>query len=413
VALIFYVASGWTGREHRVAQWVRVQWAITVGLAPAVLLLFGQVSIAGPLANAVAIPVVSVVVTPLALLAAAIPVDFLLELAARLVEWLLQFLELCAALPVALWQQHAPASWAVALAFAGAVWVLAPRGVPGRGCGLALMMPAFLLPPGAPLPGEAWITAFDVGQGLAVVVRTATRTLLYDAGPAFGPEADSGGRILVPELRAAGARGVDLMVLSHEDMDHIGGALSVLESLEVQGLASSLPQAHALNALVPAPRRCLAGESWDWDGVRFTFLHPRQDDAPVRRNNLSCVMRIEAGGASILLTGDIERLAELSLLHHPEMKSEVMLVPHHGSRTSSSAEFIQAVAPRWAIVAAGYRNRFGHPNAEVLARYAAAGTSIFRTDRDGAIHVLLKSAEVRVEGERARRPRYWRAAPPV
>jgi competence protein ComEC len=413
VALIFYVASGWTGREHRVAQWVRVQWAITVGLAPAVLLLFGQVSIAGPLANAVAIPVVSVVVTPLALVAAAIPADFLLELAARLVEWLLQFLELCAALPVALWQQHAPASWAVALAFAGAVWVLAPRGVPGRGCGLALMAPAFLLPPGAPLPGEAWITAFDVGQGLAVVVRTATRTLVYDAGPAFGPEADSGGRILVPELRAAGAKRVDLMVLTHEDMDHIGGALSVLESLEVQGLASSLPQAHALNALVPAPRRCLAGESWDWDGVRFAFLHPRQDDAPVRRNNLSCVMRIEAGGASILLTGDIERLAELSLMNDPRVRADVILIPHHGSRTSSSAEFIEAVAPRWAIVAAGYRNRFGHPNAEVLARYAAAGTGIFRTDRDGAIHVLLKSAEVRVEGERARRPRYWRAAPPV
>jgi len=301
----------------------------------------------------------------------------------------------------------------VALALAGAVWVLAPRGVPGRGCGLALMAPAFLLPPGAPSPGEAWITAFDVGQGLAVVVRTATRTLVYDTGPAFGAEADSGGRILVPELRAAGATGVDLMVLTHEDTDHIGGALSVLESVEVRELASSLPQAHALNALVPAPRRCLAGERWDWDGVRFTFLHPRPEEAPVRRNNQSCVMRIEAGGASMLLTGDIERLAELSLLHHPEVKAEVMLVPHHGSRTSSSAEFIQAVAPRWAIVTAGYRNRFGHPNAEVLERYTSVGTSIFRTDRDGAVHVVLQRAEVRVEGERNRRPRYWRAAPPV
>jgi competence protein ComEC len=414
VSLIFYVAAGWTGREGRVAQWVRVQWAITVGLAPAVLLLFGQVSIAGPLANAVAIPVVSVVVTPLALLAAVIPVDFILELAARIVEWLLQFLEFCAALPGALWQQHAPELWAVALALAGAVWVLAPRGVPGRGYGLALMAPAFLLAPSAPPPGEAWITAFDVGQGLAVVVRTATRTLVYDAGPAFGAEADSGGRIVVPELRAAGARGVDLMVLTHEDTDHIGGALSVLESVEVQELASSLPQAHALNALVPARRRCAAGESWDWDGVRFAFLHPKpEDSSSVRRNNQSCVMKIEAGGASMLLTGDIERLAELSLLNHPELRADVILVPHHGSRTSSSREFVAAVAPRWAIVAAGYRNRFGHPNAEVLERYTSVGTSIFRTDRDGAIHVLLRSGEVRVEGERSRRPRYWRAAPPV
>src|ERR1044071_3486858 len=413
VALIFYVAAGWTGREPRVAQWVRVQWAITVGLAPAVLLLFGQVSIAGPLANAVAIPVVSVVVTPLALLAAAMPVDFILELAARLVEWLLQFLELCAALPGALWQQHAPSPWAVAAALAGAVWVLAPRGVPGRGCGLALMAPAFLVSPVAPSPGEAWITAFDVGQGLAVVVRTATRTLIYDAGPAFGPEAYSGGRIVVPELRAAGASGVDLMVLTHEDMDHIGGALSVLESLEVQELASSLPQAHALNALVPAPRRCLAGESWDWDAVRFAFLHPRPEDEAVRRNNQSCVMRIEAGGRSMLLTGDIERAAEQTLLFEQKIKADVMLVPHHGSRTSSSAEFVEAVAPRWAIVAAGYRNRFGHPNSEVLKRYESIGTSVFRTDRDGAIHVRLGSGEVRVEAERARRPRYWRGVPPV
>src|SRR5262249_41300850 len=153
-----------------------------------------------------------------------------------------------------------------------------------------------------------------------------------------GPEADSGGRILVPELRAAGASGVDLMVLSHEDIDHIGGALSVLESLEVQGLASSLPPAHALNAFVPAPPRCRAGESWDWDGVRFAFLHPRPEDAAVRRNNLSCVMRIEAGGRSMLLTGDIERSAEQSLIFDPKIKADVMIVPHHGSRTSSSTE---------------------------------------------------------------------------
>jgi competence protein ComEC len=183
--------------------------------------------------------------------------------------------------------------------------------------------------------------------------------------------------------------------------------------VEVQALASSLPQVHALNALVPAPRRCLAGESWDWDGVRFAFLHPRPEDFSVRRNNQSCVLKIEADGASMLLTGDIERLAELSLVNHAEIRADVILVPHHGSRTSSTPEFVAAVAPRWAIVTAGYRNRFGHPNAEVLQRYAGAGTSIFRTDRDGAVHVLLKGAEVRVEAERALRPRYWRVAPPV
>ena len=190
VALIFYVAKN----ERRLAQWGRMQWAITIGLAPAALLLFGQISVAGPLANAVAIPLVSVIVTPLALVAVVLPLDGVLDLAAWLVEWLLLFLEWCAALPGALWQQHVPPLWAAILAIGGAAWILAPRGVPWRAGGLALMAPAFALAPAAPEIGEAWITTLDVGQGLAVLVRTARRTLLYDAGPTYGPEADSGGR---------------------------------------------------------------------------------------------------------------------------------------------------------------------------------------------------------------------------
>jgi competence protein ComEC len=412
VALIFYVAAGWTAAEHRLLQWGRVQWAITVGLAPAALLLFGQISVAGPIANAVAIPVVSVIVTPLALLAAVVPADFILQIAAWLVEWLLQFLEACAALPGAIWQQHVPARWSVLLALGGVAWILAPRGLPGRACGLALLAPAFFLRPPAPLPGEAWITTFDVGQGLAVMVRTASRTLLYDVGPAFGADADSGGRIVMPELRAVGSGSVDLMVLTHEDMDHVGGALTVLESIEVQSLASSLPSRHPLNSLVPASRGCFAGTGWEWDGVRFDFLHPRPGEQPVRRNNQSCVLRVAASGASMLLTGDIERAAEFSILDK-NVKADILLVPHHGSKTSSSREFIEAVSPRWAVVPAGYRNRFGHPNAEVLERYRAAGIELLRTDLDGAVSVLLQQNHVRVEGERTRNPRYWRRMPSV
>jgi competence protein ComEC len=410
VALIFYVASN----EARIVQWGRMQWAITIGLAPAALLLFGQLSVAGPLANAVAIPVVSVVVTPLALLAVVFPTELLLQLAAWLVEWLLRFLEWCAALPGALWQQHVPPLWAAALAMAGAVWILAPRGVPWRACGLALMAPAFAAAPAAPAAGEAWITALDVGQGLAAVVRTANRTLLYDAGPAYGPEADSGGRVVVPLLRGAGIRGVDMMVLSHEDIDHLGGALTVLETLEVQALSSTLPRGHALNAVVPAAARCAAGTTWEWDGVRFEFLHPPPGWESARRNNQSCVLRVDAAGASMLMTGDIERAAEETLRRSTvSLHSDILLVPHHGSRTSSSADFIAAVAPRWAVVPAGYRNRFGHPAREVLERYAAAGVSVLRTDLEGAVSIILKKDAVRVDTERSLRPRYWRRSPHV
>jgi competence protein ComEC len=353
-----------------------------------------------------------VVVTPLALAAALIPAQPLLEGAAWLVEVLLQFLEACALLPGALWQQHTPAAWAVALALGGVAWLLAPRGMPGRACGLALMAPAFLVLPAAPALGSAWITTLDVGQGLAVMVRTAQRTLLYDTGPTFGEDADSGGRIVLPAVRAAGVAAIDLMVLTHEDSDHVGGALSVLEAMPVGAVASSLPPAHAFHTLVHAHAPCAAGRRWEWDGVRFEFLHPAAGARHPRRNNRSCVLRIAARGGAMLLTGDIESPVEAGL-QEKALKADVLLVPHHGSRTSSSREFITAVAPRWAVVAAGYRNRFGHPNGEVLARYAAAGVTLMRTDRDGAVHVWLEEAGVRVSTERERRARYWRRTPRV
>jgi len=407
VLLIFYAGVGWNAPGSMVAQWGRVQWGVTVGLAPAALLLFGQVSVAGPIANAVAIPIVSVVVTPLALAGAVVPADFILHLSAWLVEWLLQFLEWCAALPAAQWRQHVPSLWAVLLALAGAAWLLAPRGVPWRGGGVALMAPAFCLAPAGPAPGEVWLTAFDVGQGLAVLARTRTRTMLYDAGPTWAADADSGSRVVVPAMRGAGLDRLDLLVLSHEDGDHIGGAQSVLESLEVDALASSLAAGHPLRAMVPAPRRCAAGESWQWDGVSFEFLSP-PPDGRAKRNDLSCVLRIATAGGAILLTGDIERAAERRLLEGViSLKSEVLLVPHHGSRTSSTLEFITEVAPRWAVVAAGYRNRFGHPNGEVLERYRQAGARIARTDLEGSIAVRLSGETLSVEGERARRRRYW------
>jgi competence protein ComEC len=410
VAVIFFVSDS---RDSKGAQWLRVQWAITVGLAPAALFLFSQVSVVGPLANAVAIPVVSVVVTPLALLAAALPVDAPLELAAWLTQWLLQFLEWCAALPAAVWQQHAPPLWSVLLALAGVAWLLAPRGLPWRAVGLALMLPAVALPPPGPPMGEAWIATLDVGQGLAVLVRTANRALLYDAGPAFGPEADSGERIIAPHLRAEGLARLDAMVITHNDNDHAGGAASVTENFEVDALLHSLAPGHPLLGSVGGAQRCAAGMAWEWDRVRFEILHPAGGAVVGRKgNDLSCVLKVSAGGRSMLLTGDIEKLAEAELLRRDpaRLAADALLVPHHGSRTSSTAAFLAAVQGSVAVVPVGYRNRFGHPGAEVLERLS--GMKLFRTDRDGAVQVRLSALGVDVLGERQRRRRYWHDAPP-
>jgi len=412
VALIFLVGVAVRRDELLVLQWARIQWAITIGLAPAALFLFSQVSLVGPLANAVAIPVVSVVVTPLALAAAVLPWDALLSLAAWLVQWLLQFLEWCASLPVAVWQQPAPPWWCLVAATAGTLWLVAPRGVPWRATGLALMAPAFAWPVAAPATGEAWVVTLDAGQGLAVLVRTANRALLYDAGPAFGTESDSGERIILPYLRAIGVPRLDALVVTHNDIDHSGGAASVLQALEVDRFLSSLPGASPLLALAPA-QRCAAGHSWEWDGVRFDLLHPAADAKERRTNNLSCVLKVTARGGAMLLTGDIEREAEAALLERDPaaLRADVLLVPHHGSRTSSSAEFIAAVAPRAAVVPAGYRNRFGHPAADVLGRYADAGVALRRTDQEGAVTTRLLAHGLEIESERRRRGRYWHEAP--
>jgi competence protein ComEC len=412
VALIFYVAV----EEARPLQWVRVQWAITLGLVPAALFLFAQVSIVGPLANAVAIPLVSAVITPLALAAALLPWQPPLELAAWLTGHLLQFLEWCALLGAAVWQQHAPPLWALVAGVVGVAWLLAPRGVPWRAAGLALLGPALGLPPAAPGPGEAWVATLDVGQGLAVLARTQNRALLYDAGPAFGTASDSGERLILPLLQAQGVRRLDAMVVTHADSDHSGGAASVLEALEVDAFVHSLPPRAPLLGLAAAPRRCLSGAAWEWDGVRFEFLHPSPADLAARRaNNLSCVLRIATRGGTMLLTGDIERTAEAAILERTRgrsttaLRADVLLVPHHGSRSSSSSEFLAAVRPAAAVLPAGYRNRFGHPSEEVLERYRAAGARVLRTDRDGAITVRLSARGATLEAERQVRPRYWHA----
>jgi competence protein ComEC len=412
VALIFYVAAGWTAREPLALQWLRVQWAITAGLAPAALFLFAQVSVVGPLANALAIPLVSAVITPLALAAAALPADALLHLADWLTQGLLQYLDWCAQLPAAAWQQHAPPLWATLVALAGVAWLLLPRGFPWRACGAALMLPAFALPAPAPAPGEAWITTLDVGQGLAAVVRTANHALLYDTGPAFGAESDSGERIVAPYLRAVGVARLDALVLTHDDADHTGGAWSVLAALDVARVLHSLPPSHAALSLAAAAQRCTRGMAWEWDGVKFEVLHPAPGYAARRGNDESCVLRVAAAGGAMLLTGDIERGAELALARAGLARAAVLLVPHHGSRTSSSAEFLAAVQPRHAIAAVGYRSRFGHPHPEVLGRYAAAGLAPLRTDRDGAVTVRLGAGAPVLQAERARRARYWHVPAP-
>lgn len=410
VALILYVTAHRIGRPHWLREYATVQWTMTVGLTPLLLGLFQQVSLVSPIANALAIPLVSLVVVPLALLGAALPTEVPLWLAHIAMDGTMRFLEALSALPQAVWTQHAPPAWSIVAAVLGALWLLLPRGFPARWLGLPMMLAMFLNAPEPPADGTLRLIVFDVGQGLAVAAQTRNHTLLYDAGPDFSGEADSGNRILVPALRALGVSRLDGMMLSHDDLDHIGGAASVLQAMPVGWLSSSLPEGHPLRR--QPHRRCTDGQSWEWDGVRFDVLHPAPERGIYNKkqdNELSCVLRIGIGDQRILLVGDIEKDGERRLLreHGDALHTTLLVAPHHGSKTSSSPDFVAATLPDHVVFTAGYRNRFGHPREEVLQRYADSGAELLRSDEDGAILATLDANGISLERYRQTQRRYW------
>ena len=392
---------------------VTTQAAVTLALWPLLAALFGEVSAVSPVANAFAIPLVSLVIVPLTLAGALLPLPGLLVPAHGLLEAAMVPLEALSALPFAVVENAAAPMTLVACASAGAILLLAPRGLPLRSAGAALVLPLACFVAPAPPPGAAWIDVLDVGQGLAVVVRTATHALAYDAGPGWTAESDSGSRIVVPFLRGEGIRRLDGLVVTHADDDHAGGAASVAKAREPAWLMAVLPEGDERLALAPVSLACVAGMRWAWDGVDFEVLHPAAEALHDRRreNDRSCVLRVDAASGSALLAADIERRAEDELLARSpgRLKADALLVPHHGSRTSSTPAFVDAVSPSLAIVSAGWRNRFRQPSPEVEARYRERGAAILRTDLHGALRVRLPASpgstvEVRSEAESGR---YW------
>ncbi|MGV3572313.1 MAG: DNA internalization-related competence protein ComEC/Rec2 [Ramlibacter sp.] len=384
---------------------LREQWVVTLALTPLSLLLFGQVSVVGLFANLVAIPWVTLVVTPLGLLGALVPP--LWSVAAHAVAWLAAGLQVLAAVPFATWSAPAPPLWAGAAGVLGGLLLVVRLPWSARALGVPLLLPVLLWQAPRPAPGEFEVLAADVGQGNAVLVRTASRTLVYDAGPGYSRDTDAGQRVLVPLLRAFDEQ-VDTVVLSHRDQDHTGGAAAVLRMQPQARLLASLEDAHELRALRPGPR-CEAGQHWTWDGVEFTVLHPGAAAwlAPARPNTLSCVLRIANARAAALLPGDVEKAQEALLAAGPGgLRADLLLVPHHGSKTSSSAGFLAAVRPSVALVQAGYRNRFGHPAAEVTERYRSLGIRLEASFQCGAA-TWTSARPATVRCERAAAPRYW------
>jgi competence protein ComEC len=289
--------------------------------------------------------------------------------------------------------------------------MLAPRGWPHRWAGAVALLPMFTQLPESPPPGQFAVTAFDVGQGMALLVETRHRRLLYDAGPSYTVESNGGNRVILPYVKARGIGTLDGMIVSHSDTDHAGGALPVLEALPVGWVASSLAAGHPIVRRAARHIRCVAGQRWRWDGVDFEMLHPgvaSYADAKLKANARSCTLRVSTGTRSMLLTADIEAAQEAQLLlgARDKLRADVLLAPHHGSATSSTPGFLLAVQPSLGVFQVGHRNRYKHPKAEVYERYRELGIRRLRTDESGAV-MLDFGRDVGVREYRREHARYW------
>ena len=414
VTVIAFIVTGRYGQQDFAQKWINLHIVLAFTMLPLLLVFFQQASLLAPLANIIAVPWVSLAVVPVALTGTVVFAlhetagELLLQLAGVLLDVVWTLLQWLSRPDFALWQQHEPPVWTLVAAFFGLAVLFMPRGLPGRWTGALLVLPLFIVRPEGPGQGEARVTLLDVGQGLSAVVQTRHHTLVYDAGPRFSETFDTGQAVVVPFLRHQGIQQLDVLVVSHGDNDHIGGVASLLSQYPAADVLSSVP------GEVPAAhaRACRRGQRWDWDGVRISVLHPAREDV-LSGNNASCVLRIDTeGGQSALLTGDIERPAEQVLLagQRDHLPADVLVVPHHGSKTSSSRAFIAAIHPEIALFPSGYRNRYGFPKPVILDRYAEIHATVDQTGLSGAISVTLATGPGMPEIQRYRDTvqRYWR-----
>jgi competence protein ComEC len=384
---------------------ISLQWQITLGLTPWVVAYFAEVSLVSPLVNLVAIPIFSFVLVPLSLLATALTfggVDGLITVTAALGEKIWTGLHACAEAKWAAMAVPASSMQAFLVAGIGGLLALPAHPLPARRFAWLALVPMLVIVPPRPASGEATVLVFDVGHGLAVLVETAKHTLLYDAGPVFRSGFDTGNEIIVPALKRRGIESLDVLVVSHADSDHAGGVRAVLAAYPSARVLKGPDVADVAGAV------CVADDEWQWDGVEFEVLHPAAR-FPALGNDNSCVLKVKAHSSSVLLAGDVERLGERALVDTASADADVVLMPHHGSATSSSPAFVAASGARYALASAGFANRWGLPRPEVVERWTRAGATVLVTADTGAITLTLGRRGLELTAERDRRKRYWGA----
>lgn len=414
VAVILWALIDPVQPADKVRRFARVQCFVFLGLAPLLAFWFQQVPLLSILANSLAIPWISLTSVPLILSGTFVLgfhpglAGFLLVLGDRSLSLIWTCLEWIAALETGVWGLAQTSLPAMLAALVGTGLLLLPRAMPGKWLGIFWLAPLLVPRIEAPAPSTFRFILLDVGQGLAAVIQTANHALTYDTGPAYGSGFNTGWAVVVPYLRYAAINRVDIHVQSHADNDHQGGLEDVLTAVPVEAaLYGEMPSVDH-----PVSRPCRAGQEWRWDGVHFRMLHPRNGDG-LRGNDRSCVLRISAGGNSVLLTGDIEQRGERALLEHGRawLDTTILVAPHHGSTTSSSAGFVRAVSPDHVLFSTGYLNRYGLPKQAIIDRYSDVGARLYDTVHTGAIEFRVGDTGIEFTGHREELRRFWHNRP--
>lgn len=392
-------------------QWGRVQWIVSLALAPILIFSFQSFSLVSPLANIIAVPWVSFITVPLLLLGILFsfiePVgQMLMFFVSESLKLLWMVLEYFAGMRFSLWQQFAPQAWTLIPAFIGILLAIAPRGFPARYLSVIFLLPLFLVKPEKLEQNEFRFSLLDVGQGLSAVVQTRNHVLVYDTGPKFRSGFNTGQSVVLPFLKKLAVEKLDILMITHGDNDHIGGMQSILENIPVETVYSGVMKKTPEQNSTP----CLAGQQWRWDGVNFEMIHPSGSEFIDKGNNGSCVLRVSGSSRSILLTGDIEKKVERELIENytNQIKANILVAPHHGSNTSSTMAFIEAVNPEWVLFPAGYANRFKFPTKKVVERYIHSGVQYLTTGTSGAIEVFIDDNEAMlINRYRSINRRFW------
>lgn len=388
IALIIYGMGGRLMPSGLWWKWGRVQWVIGFGLIPLTLYFFQSCSLISFAANSIAIPWLGFFILPFCFLSGIFllispPVGtFFLLIADKSLSFLWYVLSWFSHLNGAIWQQAIPSHYLLFLSIFSCLILLFPSGFPGRWLGILWMLPLILSQPDRPANGEFTLTLLDVGQGLSVVVQTKNHSLVFDAGPKFGENFDMGESVVLPYLRSTGVKKIDMLVISHGDNDHIGGAKALLKSFPIAVISTSVPdKIQSINT-----KNCIAGSSWQWDSIQFSFIYPSHETMNLG-NDSSCVLRVDNGVHRVLLTGDIEKFSEKYLIKTipGELFSDVLVAPHHGSKTSGVKEFISAIHPAFVLYAIGYRNRYHFPHQSVVDSYTKINSIQLNTVDAGAI----------------------------